>query len=106
MDDGRQVVVRSAAEWGALWKQHAPERPVPAVDFAREMVAAVFLGSRPTGGFAVEIVGAGAKAGSVVVQYRETKPAPDAIAAQILTSPVHLVAVPRADGDVKFERVP
>jgi hypothetical protein len=40
------------------------------------------------------------------VQYRETKPAPDAIAAQILTSPFHLVAVPRADGDVKFERVP
>jgi VWFA-related protein len=106
LDDAQQVVVRTAAEWNALWKKHAPERPVPAVDFGREMVAAVFLGSRPTGGFAAEIVGAGSKAGAFVVQYRETKPAADAIAAQILTSPFLLVAMPKVDGDVKFERVP
>jgi VWFA-related protein len=106
IDDAQQVVVRTAADWSALWKKHAPERPLPAVDFGREMVTAVFLGSRPTGGFAAEIVGAGSKAGAFVVQYRETKPGADAIAAQILTSPFLLVAMPRVDGDVKFERVP
>jgi VWFA-related protein len=106
IDGARQVVVRDAAGWGALWKQHAGERPMPAVDFAREAVAAVFLGTRPTGGFGVEIVGAGQKAGAFVVQYRETKPGADAIAAQVITSPFLLVAMPRVDGDVKFERVP
>ncbi len=82
------------------------ERPLPAVDFAREAVAAVFLGTRPTGGYGVEIVGAGQKAGAFVVQYRETKPGADAIAAQVITSPFLLVAMPKVDGDVTFERLP
>jgi hypothetical protein len=106
IDDARQVVVRTAADWGALWKEHAAERPMPAVDFAREAVAAVFLGTRSTGGFGVEIVGAGQKAGAFVVQYRETKPGPGAITAQVITSPFLLVAMPKVDGDVTFERVP
>ena len=79
---------------------------MPAVDFAKEAVAAVFLGTRPTGGFGVEFVGAGEKAGAFVLQYRETKPAGDAITTQVITSPFLLVAMPKVDGDVKFERVP
>ena len=106
IDDARQVVARTAAEWTSLWRQHAPDRPAPAVDFAREMVAGVFFGSQNTGGYAIEIVGAAPKGGNLVVQYRETRPGPDAIAAQVITSPFHLAALPRADGDVKFERVP
>ncbi len=106
IEEARQVVVRTAAEWNALWTQHAPQRPAPAVDFGREVVAAVFLGSRPSGGFAVQIVGAAPQAGTLVVQYRETKPGADAIAAQVITSPFQLVALPKADGDVKFEKVP
>jgi hypothetical protein len=106
IDDARQVVARTVDEWSALWRQHAPDRPAPAVDFAREMVAGVFFGSQNSGGYAIEIVGAGSKGGSLIVQYRETRPAPDALAAQVITSPFHLAALPRADGDVKFERVP
>jgi PrcB C-terminal len=105
IEEPRQVVVRTAAEWDALWKQHAPQRPAPAIDFSREIVAAVFLGSRPSAGFAVQIVGAAPQAGALVVQYRETKPATDATAAQVITSPFQLVALPKADGDVKFENV-
>jgi VWFA-related protein len=106
IDDARQVVARTAAEWSALWRQHAPDRPAPPVDFASEMVAGVFFGSQNSGGYAIEILGAAAKGGSLVVQYREIRPGPDAIAAQVITSPFHLAALPRADGDVKFERVP
>jgi hypothetical protein len=106
IDDARQVVARTAAEWSALWRQHAPDRPAPPVDFAREMVAGVFFGSQNSGGYAIEIVGAAPKGASLVVQYRETRPGPDAITAQVITSPFHLAALPRVDGDVKFERVP
>jgi hypothetical protein len=48
------VIVRSAADWGALWAAHSPQ-PAPAVDFSRALVAGVFLGSRPSAGFRVEI---------------------------------------------------
>ncbi len=105
VDDARQVVARTAAEWNTMWRQHSPDRPQPAVDFGREMVAGVFFGSQSSGGYAIEIVGAAVKDGTLVVQYRETRPGPGAVAAQIITSPYHLVALPSVNGDVKFERL-
>ena len=61
-------------EWDALWRQHSPDRPRPQLDLSREMAAGVFLGSRPTAGFNIEIVGTAEKDGVLVVHYRETRP--------------------------------
>lgn len=105
VDLERQVVVHTAAEWTALWRQHAPGQPAPAVDFAKETVIAVFLGSRNTAGYAVEIVSAEAEQGSLIVRYRQRAPSPDAITAQIITTPFQIVAIPKATGDVRFQRV-
>ena len=74
VDTPRQATVRTAAEWDALWRLHGGERTRPAVDFGKEMVVAVFLGSRPTAGFSVEIVGTRDDGPALVVQYRETRP--------------------------------
>ena len=106
VDEGRQITARTQAEWTKAWRSHAFERPAPKVDFAREMVIGVFMGSRPTSGFTVEIAGTREEGGTLIVEYRETTPGPGLLSAQILTSPYHLVSVPRIDGDVKFERVP
>ena len=105
MDDVRQAVVRTAAAWNTLWRQHAPDRPQPKVDFAREMVVGVFMGSRPTAGFAVEIIGMRDEGGMLVVEYRETRPARGLVSAQVITSAYHIVALPTRAGDVTFERV-
>ncbi len=105
VDEPREVTVRSAEELTKLWRVHAPERPLPVVDFARDMVVGVFLGSRPTAGYGVEIVSAGEDQGALVVRYRTSRPARDAITAQVLTMPYQLVAVPRRAGDVRFEKV-
>ena len=105
VDDGRQVIARTPDEWTKVWRLHDSKRPAPAVDFTREMVVGVFMGSRPTGGFGVEIVGTRQEGDAVIVQYRESMPGPGSMTAQVLTSPFHLVSVPRIDGDVKFELV-
>lgn len=105
VDAARQSVARTNAEWTALWKAHEFDRPLPAVNFSREMVVAVFMGSRPTAGFAIEVVSATEQSGALVVKYRETAPPRDALTAQILTAPFHIVAVPKTAGDVKFEKV-
>ena len=104
IDGARQAVARSDAEWRMLWSQHAGDRARPAVDFSKEMVVAIFLGTRPTAGFSVEIVGAREEGAMLIVSYRETRPQPGIVTAQVLTSPYHLVAVPK-HGDVKWERV-
>lgn len=101
----REATARTLEEWTALWRSHAPGRPLPAVDFERSMVVGVFMGTRPTAGFAVEIVGTRQDHGSLVVQYRETRPGRDTITAQIVTAPYHLVAIPRFAGDVRFEKL-
>ena len=105
VEDARQLAVRSADEWTKLWTQHSPDRKQPAVDFSQYMIVGVFLGSRPTAGFDVEIVGVREEAGSLVVRYREVVPTIRATTAQVLTMPYHLALVPKRAGDVKFEKV-
>jgi len=106
IDAARTVVARTPQEWTAVWRAHAHGKPAPAIDFTREMVVGVFLGTRPTAGYGVEIAGAREDAGVLVVQYREGSPPRDAMTAQVLTMPYHLVAVPKASGEVRFEKVP
>jgi hypothetical protein len=105
IDDARRVLVRNDAEWTTLWRQHHPDKPRPAVDFSKEMVVGVFMGSRPNAGFSTTILSATAGNGALIVRYTEKVPAPGGVSAQILTFPYHLVAVPKAAvTDVKFEK--
>jgi hypothetical protein len=105
IDSPRQVTVRSAAEWDALWKQNGANAPLPAVDFSREMVVGVFLGTRPTAGYGVEIVRTIGNSGALIVEYVETAPPRDAFTAQILTAPYHLAVIPKRDGTITFKKV-
>ena len=56
-------------------------------------------------GFAVDILSARDEHGALVVRYRETIPPPGAITAQVITTAYCIVALPRRDGDVRFERI-
>jgi hypothetical protein len=105
IDAPRQVTVLSAAEWAALWKENGVNAPLPAVDFSREMVVGVFLGTRPTAGYGVEIVRAIGNSSVLVVEFVEAAPPRDAITAQILTAPFHLAAMPKHGGEVTFKKV-
>jgi hypothetical protein len=102
----RQVVVRGDSDWSALWREHAPEKSRPVIDFSRETIVGVFLGTRPNAGFGVEITGYREDGGRTVVAYRETMPSPGAITAQVIVAPYHLVALPRRAGTIAFEKQP
>ena len=105
IDEARRVLVRTDAEWTKLWQQHHPGAPRPAVDFSKEMVVGVFMGSRPNAGFSTTILSATAGNGALMVRYTEKVPAPGGVSAQILTFPYHLVAIPKAAvTDVTFEK--
>jgi VWFA-related protein len=105
IDRPQQSVVRTPGEWQTLWQQHAPGRPLPTVDFEKNMVIAVFLGSRPSGGYQVQITGARTEGKTLVVQWAERRPQPGQSASQVMTAPSHIAAVPRHEGEVRFEKV-
>jgi VWFA-related protein len=104
IDRPEQLVLRTAAEWQTAWQRHAPGRPAPGVDFNKNMVVAVFLGSRPSGGYQVEITGVRTNGKTLVVQWAERQPGPGQMAAQVMTAPSHIVTVPRHEGEVRFEK--
>lgn len=105
IDEPRQVIARTAEEWTALWRRHAPDRRPPHVDFDKEMVVGLFLGGRPTAGYSIELVGTAQDQGALVVRYREGSPPPGLLTAQVLTFAYTLVALPKHAGEVRFEKV-
>jgi PrcB C-terminal len=104
IEERREAVVRTESEWKALWKAHAAEQPAPAVDLAKSIVAGVFLGTRSTGGYAVEVTAVERQGADVIVRYRETKPDPNMMVTQVLTSPFHIVSFEKTTGEVKFQK--
>ena len=101
-----QAVVRDPTEWSALWARHARVSGVPAspppVSFAREMIVALFMGERATGGYTIEVVRVERGREGLVVRYRSRSPAPDAVVSQALTQPFHVIRLSRDAKPVTF----
>lgn len=104
LKEGTRTVLRTEAAYRSFWQTvHAststvPERPD--VNFRDQVVVAVVLGERPTGGYGVDLtsVKGSPDAEALRVTYTETVPE-DCAVPQVLTSPYVLAAV---DGDGEF----
>ena len=78
---------------------------MPAVDFAKNMVVGIFLGTKPSAGYDVEIVGVRTQDKELIVEYLQKQPGRGTMTAQMLTGPYHLVSVPKHAGAVRFVEV-
>ena len=106
VDDAKQAVARTPAEWEALWRLHAGDQaPPPKIDFTKRTVVAVFLGSRPSAGYAVEVSGTKPAGKTLTVEWSEHTPKPGHVSAQVITSPSHLVSIPKFAGEITFRKV-
>lgn len=101
----RQALARSAEELHALWGSLALRTPPPQVAFTNTMIAAVFLGTRPTAGYEAQVVAVRRDQDTLVVEWRELAP-PDAGNPPAVTTPFAIVGIPMHAGAVRFERVP
>jgi hypothetical protein len=104
-----QTVVRSQAEWLTLWRRHSNDLNAspPTVSFDLEIVAAIFLGEKPTGGYDVTILRAEQSGDELMIDYQEKTPAPGSIVIQVFQQPFHIVRMNREVGSkVTFRRVP
>jgi hypothetical protein len=106
IEEPREVVVQTAAEWKTLWQQHTQGQKMPAVDFAKSTVAAIFLGTRNTGGHKVLVTAVDRSGSDVVVAWHEEQPGGGMMVTQALTSPFLIVRFDKASGAVKFKKGP
>jgi hypothetical protein len=96
--------VQDEAAWQALWARHNPNEPVPAVDFSKEQVAAVFLGMRTQGGYSVgiELMNDPLESSRLVVFYQAVAPSRRAFNSTVVSYPFAFVKTRRASA-VSFE---
>ncbi|MCO5120836.1 MAG: hypothetical protein M9951_14545 [Burkholderiaceae bacterium] len=104
------VVVRSGSEWARLWQDHearmTASRPLPLVNFGRDIVVGVFLGQRPDRCHRVRIERVQLIDDSrLIVRYREIVARSDAACAPATSYPAAIARVPLTDLPVHFERM-
>lgn len=105
----RRIAIHDDAAYFRLWAEHAAsaERLAlpPAVDFEREMVLFVSMGTKPTGGYFIELVDLELRGNTLRVLVGERRPQPGVFQIQQITQPYHLVALPAVKARVDFRDV-
>lgn len=109
-DQETVLVVADAESFGGLWGQvmgYMMDKPaaVPQVDFDSWLVVAYFPGTRPTLGYRFEIKGLfllDGKKPTLVLMVTET--GPKEVAAQMISRPVVMLKVSRADARGWWEK--
>jgi len=108
ISDRKEGVLKSEKEWAEFWKQHAATSTglkQPTVDLSKEMVVAVMMGRRNTGGYSVRIEQVEESTETIKVSYSEREPKPGGMTLQALSAPFHMVAVAQSQKPVTFKKV-
>ena len=66
------------------------------------MVVVVHLGTRPSGGYRVDINKVGDKEGILEIYFTETIPGDNCFTAEILTQPHHMISVTKSTSILRF----
>ncbi|HET97564.1 MAG TPA: protease complex subunit PrcB family protein [Desulfurivibrio alkaliphilus] len=106
VDDERLTVMREQAAFADLWQEHAaafsPPPIQPEVDFSQDMVVAVFLGRRATGGHSLTVTEIRERSASFLVKLRATLPEEGCTVSDNPSQPYQMVVVPRSTKVVAF----
>ena len=103
-----QLVIKDAKEWREVWerihcKVISPVPPLPEIDFTKEMLVVVALGTRPTGGYGIFVDRAVDKNNRREITVGKQTPGKNCFTTQALTQPVDIVRLPKTDLPVSFK---
>jgi hypothetical protein len=101
------VAVRDQESFAKLWDSHymGNPRPMPKIDFNRQMVLGVFLGNRANSCISLTLDKVEVRAGKVNVHYTEHDASgPTVLCAAVIVAPMEMVVVERIEGDVTFNK--
>lgn len=100
-------IINDSQSFETLWEDiHANTTPLPElpeIDFTEYTVIASMMGVQNSGGYSIEISEIAASDDIIGVKIEEREPGSDCVTTGALTSPFHIVKVPKSpDGDVRF----
>lgn len=103
--DSAAALVKAVPAWAKSSEKEATEAVakslrVKTIDWDKQMLVVVTAGSKPTGGWRVEVTSAAVKGDTMTVTYAVSPP--DGFATQAFTHPGVVALVPRHKGKVEF----
>jgi len=89
-------IIQTQQEWDDLWqKTYGASLEAPDINFSSNIVIAVYMGTRATGGYRIEITNIGENEEHIRVYIRETRPSPFGFVTMAVTQPYHIVKLNR-----------
>lgn len=84
--------------WKAITAGQFPEQAVPPVDFKKRSAILIGVGAKPHSGYGLELVDTTGKLSRGVfhLSFRENKPSPDGVYAQVVVTPCVIVSIDRS----------
>jgi hypothetical protein len=104
-EDQKNFVIVNLEEWRDLWLYVHEDRaaPLPAIDFSRYVVLALFQGQRPSGGYALEVDAVRDVGGSLVVAVSDIEPGQGCTVTDDKTSPFTFIVTQKFSGSLATE---
>lgn len=101
-----QKVIDNLETWKKVWREvHqavSPKPKLPKVDFEKQVVLAVFMGEKNTGGYRIQIRGMKDTGKKIEVSVKTTSPPQDGFSIQVLTQPYEFLIAEKPAKPVKF----
>ncbi|MBI4919240.1 protease complex subunit PrcB family protein [archaeon] len=103
----QNYVITDEVSWNNLWRttysNTTPMPEMPKIDFSKEMVLAIYLGKKNTGGYSTFVEGVYEYDDRVLVSARETTPQQGRKLLMVLTAPYTIVKTERVNKEVNFD---
>jgi tetratricopeptide (TPR) repeat protein len=96
-----RIVIKGKEDWEKYKKEFSIMGKLPKVDFKKEMIVYVSMGTRPSGGYSVEIKKIYEKDGKIKVIFKESYPG-RGLTTDVMTYPHHMVVIEKSDKPVEF----
>jgi len=110
----KDYVIRTQADWEKLYqkiygvqlnaKAARSDSALLKIDFAKQMIIAVFQGQKPSGGYSIEIAKLVRDGKRLEVVIEEKAPGKNCFTTQVLTHPFHVIVTEKSDRKVVFTR--
>lgn len=107
ISDKRELIINSEKDYQALMNdvyKNLDQLPkIPVVDFKKNSIVAVFIGSRNTGGYGVKIDSITELSGNLEVNVTETTPGKNCMVTDAITAPFVLLKIPKTEKRAEFK---
>jgi PrcB C-terminal len=88
-----------------LNKSRSPKLIISVINFEKEMVIALFLGEKNSGGYAITVEQVLNKNNKVSIFYKETSPKLGDMVTSVMTQPYSIIKIPKTIKEIVFEKM-